>query len=199
MLGACCACAKPCACRLVCARCKAVGYCSKECQTRAWQAGHHRECVPAAPAPEASRPPAAPEMIPSERGLVFARAVRLHEARDWPRVSADELQFAAVARALRVSAPTLAMYLHHVLGRAHYELHDYAKAIEHFAQELELAKAAGDRAQECMACRNLAVAHSCRGDFRAAIECEMQRLAIAQEQGDLAAVGRAYGQLGPLP
>jgi hypothetical protein len=104
MLGACGACAKPCARRLVCARCKAVGYCSKECQTLAWQAGHRRECVSAAPAPEASRPPAAPEMIPSERCLVFARAARLHEARDWPRVAVDELQFAAAARPARLRA-----------------------------------------------------------------------------------------------
>jgi tetratricopeptide (TPR) repeat protein len=88
------------------------------------------------------------------------------------------------------------MYLRHVLGRAHQELQHYAKAIEHFTHHLELAKAAGDRAQECMACCNLAVAHSFSGEFRQAIECEMQRLAIAQEQGDLAAVGRAYGNLG---
>jgi tetratricopeptide (TPR) repeat protein len=185
MLGACGACAKPCARRLVCARCKTVGYCSKECQTRAWQAGHRRECVPAAP-----------EMTPSERGLVFARAARLHEARDWSRVAADELQFAAAARALARTTPTQAMYLHHVLGRAHQELHDYAKAIEHFTQELELAKAAGDRANESVVCRNLASSHVFLGELRPAIECEMQRLAIAQEQGDLATVGWAYGNLG---
>jgi tetratricopeptide (TPR) repeat protein len=195
---ACAACAAPCARRRVCARCKAAGYCSKACQTRAWKT-HRRECVPAAePAPEPeseSFPAAEPEPAP-EPESVFARAARLHEARDWSRVAAGGREFAAAARALALTAPTQAMYLHHVLGRAQQELQDYAKAVEHFTHHLELAQAAGDRAQECMACCNLAVAHSFSGNFRPAIECEMQRLAIAREQGDLAAVGRAYGNLG---
>ena len=32
---------------LVCARCKTATYCSKDCQTKAWKAGHKRECVAA--------------------------------------------------------------------------------------------------------------------------------------------------------
>ena len=30
---------------LRCARCRKAGYCSKTCQTKAWKAGHKRECV----------------------------------------------------------------------------------------------------------------------------------------------------------
>ena len=30
-----------------CAQCQDAVYCSKKCQTRAWKAGHKRECVPA--------------------------------------------------------------------------------------------------------------------------------------------------------
>jgi tetratricopeptide (TPR) repeat protein len=179
----CAACAGPCARRLVCARCKALGYCSRQCQTRHWTAGHRRECVPAAPRG-------------AEHAAAFARASRLHEARDWPRVAALAPQFAAAARALAPSAPSQAMYLHHVLGRAQQELQDYAKAAEHFTHHLELAKATGNRAQECMACCNLAVAHSFAGEFRQAIGCEMQRLAIAREQGDLAEEARVCGNLG---
>ena len=29
---------------LVCVACKLAAYCSKECQTKAWRAGHKREC-----------------------------------------------------------------------------------------------------------------------------------------------------------
>ena len=34
--------------RLVCARCKTATYCSKDCQIKAWKAGHKGECVAAA-------------------------------------------------------------------------------------------------------------------------------------------------------
>jgi hypothetical protein len=41
------ACGKPLEQPLQCAQCKAAKYCSKDCQKRAWKAGHKRECVPA--------------------------------------------------------------------------------------------------------------------------------------------------------
>ena len=30
---------------LVCSRCKAAAYCSKDCQVKDWKAGHKQECV----------------------------------------------------------------------------------------------------------------------------------------------------------
>lgn len=38
---------------LVCGRCKRARYCSKDCQTRAWKAGHRSTCSPTAPASSA--------------------------------------------------------------------------------------------------------------------------------------------------
>jgi len=47
------ACSKQLTAPLRCARCKEAVYCSKDCQTKAWKAGHKRECVPAKGAAEA--------------------------------------------------------------------------------------------------------------------------------------------------
>jgi len=41
------ACRKPLERPLQCAQCKAAKYCSKDCQKKAWRAGHKQECVPA--------------------------------------------------------------------------------------------------------------------------------------------------------
>ena len=40
---------------LQCAKCKAAAYCSKECQTRDWRAGHKRDCGQGAAARTARR------------------------------------------------------------------------------------------------------------------------------------------------
>jgi hypothetical protein len=56
------ACRKPLEQPLQCAQCKAAKYCSKDCQKKAWKAGHKRECVPAGAKGAKSSAAAGPDM-----------------------------------------------------------------------------------------------------------------------------------------
>ena len=95
---------------LQCARCKAVAYCSKECQTRAWKAGHKRECAPgdgkrvvaaaAAQARRALQQQAAG--ITAEQKRLLAQIQSLSKAHDWKGLATLECTACDLAGNLRV-------------------------------------------------------------------------------------------------
>jgi hypothetical protein len=53
-----------------------------------------------------------------------------------------------VAAAVRTSLPSIAWSVYCTLGSAHHKLGNFSKALEHFTQQLTMAKQVGDRAGE---------------------------------------------------
>jgi tetratricopeptide (TPR) repeat protein len=187
---------------------KTLCYCSRECQKKAWKAGHKRDCVPfnagcEGPASSAGLPRGLfPRVLSSATDSsvrsAFTILSRLHDAGDWQAVAAEELQFPKAAAALRRDAPIESMYAYHILDSAYQSLQNYRDAVKYFKHHLEreLAMELGDRALEGRASCNLGIAYHQCGEFQKAIECQTLRLVIAQEQGNREAEGRAYCNLG---
>ena len=120
---------------LQCARCKAVAYCSKECQTRAWKAGHKRECAPgdgkrAAQAGGSLRQQAAGVTANSSRMHLLAQILSLYEAQNWRGLITLEHKATGLAGDLRAAQPTNACLIYGMLGQAYDNLGQYRKASE---------------------------------------------------------------------
>ena len=131
--------------RLVCARCKTATYCSKDCQIKAWKAGHKGECVAAARA---------------STGTAAA-------LRDFSKAIEYHTQCLAIAKEVGDRAGEGRAY--GSLGNAYRSHGDYAKAIEYHSQDLAIAMEVGDRAGEGWAYESLGNAYASQGDYSKAI------------------------------
>ena len=101
--------------RLVCARCKTATYCSKDCQIKAWKAGHKGECVAAARA---------------STGTAAA-------LRDFSKAIEYHTQCLAIAKEVGDRAGECRAY--HNLGTGHMHLNEYVKAVAYFETQHVLA------------------------------------------------------------
>jgi len=149
----------------VCARCKTATYCSKDCQIKAWKAGHKGECVAAARS--GTRTAAKPT---ADQMRVLKMLDQLVGAADWRSVAAQERAARAVAAAVRTSMPGNASFVYCTLGNAYWSQGDFNKAIEYYTQDLATAKEVGHRAWEGKTYGNLGNAYDSLGDFSKAIE-----------------------------
>ena len=106
---------------LVCARCKTArcktSTCSKDCQIKAWKAGHKGECVTAARAD--TRTAAKPT---ADQTRVLKILKQLDGAANWRGVAAQERAARAVAAAVRTSMPRVAAWVFGTLGNAYQKL-----------------------------------------------------------------------------
>jgi len=182
---------------LVCARCKTATYCSKDCQIKAWRAGHKGECALEGRAQGRVAAGTRKKPLPnSEQLRVFAKLNQLADAGDSRGLAAQERQARAVAAAVRTSRPSAVSWVYCTLGNAFQSLGNISKAIEYHTEHLTIAKEVGDRAGEGAAYGNLGNAYQLQGDFSKAIEYQKKLLAITKEVGNRAEEGRAYGKLG---
>ena len=99
---------------LVCARCKTTTYCSKDCQIKAWKAGHKGDC--AAAVRSGTRTAAKPT---ADQMRVLERLSQLAGARDWRGVAAQERAAKAVAAAVQTHMPSNASFVYCTLGNAY--------------------------------------------------------------------------------
>ena len=91
----------------VCARCKTATYCSKDCQCKAWKAGHKGDCALAHEqrAATGTRKAAKPT---ADQTRVLEILEQLVGAADWRGVAAQERAARAVAAAVRTWMPSKA-------------------------------------------------------------------------------------------
>jgi len=173
------ACGKPLDAILWCSRCKEAMYCSKECQTKAWKAGHKRECTPApqaapraaaAAAAVASRRAAASaarravqaaafptNTMTAEQSRLLSRLADLEAARDWKAILALESEALALAHAVRVTRPDVPGPIHSTLGRAYERQSQFVRAIELHERDRDISHEHEDRAGVARACSNIGV------------------------------------------
>ena len=150
-----------------CARCRAVRYCSGECQQKDW--GTHKDaCAPR----EKTRAPLNPAQKECQAGMIEAQ--RCQRAED--RVGEGNAYCG--------------------LANAFHRLGQYDKAIEFLTKQLNISLELGDRAGEARAYCNLGNAFDCLGQFDKAVEFHTKQLNISRELGDRAGEGKAYGSLG---
>ena len=181
---------------LQCERCKAVAYCSKECQTRAWKAGHKRECAPgdgrrvvAAAAAQARR--ALPQQaagITSDQMRLLAQIKSLWEAHNWKGLATLERKACDLAGNLRGADPGIAYFIYGSMGVAFDKLGQYRKAMELHEECKAIAEELGDRADVGGACNNLGVALVKTGELAAAARSFASAIAaFRQVEGDVGA------------
>ena len=176
-----------------CARCKAAVYCSKECQTRAWKAGHKRECAPCAPAQHEPLPASTPT---PEQLRLQARLDELRGAMDWRGLMALESEALVVAQDVREVDPSMASMIYTVLGDAFDGVGQHRQAIDLHHASKAIKEEMGDRAGIAYECNRLGTCYTSTGEFRQAISLHEQAIAISDELADRAEVGRACGNLG---
>jgi tetratricopeptide (TPR) repeat protein len=86
--------------------------------------------------------------LTADQMRVLEILAQLEGAADWRGVAAQERAARAVAAAVRTSMPSIASIVYCTLGSAHHKLGNFSKALEHFTQQLTMAKQVGDRAGE---------------------------------------------------
>jgi hypothetical protein len=165
-------CCKPLQTLLQCAKCKSASYCSKDCQTKAWKAGHKRECAPGRGASIASlRRRALQQAEGAQRGLtaeqrrLLMKMANLHAVEDWRGLVALEREARAVADAVRGSEPRRAGFVFVTLGIAYHNVGDISKAIDCHTEDLKIAQEVGGRKTEGVAIGNLGAAYDELGEF----------------------------------
>jgi tetratricopeptide (TPR) repeat protein len=197
---------------LQCAKCKAATYCSKECQTRDWKAGHKRDCgkgegamaarralqvqVQAARQAQLLDHSSAQPVRTDRQRLVCGTIGKLVQAKNWRGLAAMEPEAQAVAEELRAAQHPDAAFIYTNLGNCYDLLGQYAKAIELHQQARAIAEEQGDRAGQGSACGNLGNCYSTLRQHAKAIELHKQCRAIHQEVGNRAGQGTACGNLG---
>jgi tetratricopeptide (TPR) repeat protein len=135
-----------------CARCRAVRYCSSECQQKDWKA-HKDTCAPS----EKSKAPL--NLAQKECQTHMIAAQRCRRARD--RVGEG--------RAYRM------------LGAAFFRLGQFRKAIEFHTKDLSISRKLGDRAGEGIALCNLGAAFNSLSQPDKAVEFVTKFLSISRE------------------
>jgi len=150
-----------------CARCRAVRYCSSECQQKDW--GTHKDaCAPR----EKSK---APLNQAQKRCQAYTiEAQRCQRAGDR----------AGLGKAYRK------------LGLAYFSLDQYSKVIEFNTKYLNISRELRDTTGEGSAYCNLGSAFNRLGQNDKAIEFHTKHLNMSRELGDRAWEGTAYGNLG---
>ena len=187
---------------LRCARCQKAVYCSKDCQTRAWKAGHKRECAAAEEVcgPERRDMQQVASGTPRTEHLLtkFMQFKGLAEAGDWPGVVALEHDLMALAREMWEKNPSsgIAGLIIGDLGNGFYCTGDYARAREMHQQHKAMAEQLGDRAGIMRACCNLGTCYESTGDNGRAIEMFEQAKAISEELGDRLGAATLCGNIG---
>jgi CHAT domain-containing protein/tetratricopeptide (TPR) repeat protein len=201
-------CRKPLEKPLQCAQCKAAKYCSKDCQKKAWKAGHKRECVSAGGKKAKS---SAAAWARSQSALHQLLGVR-SGARGGPTAAQeralDELQQLlgtescdlVAEKALELASmgvwevePQVFGAIVHNVGDCNQSLE--SKKIELYEQSLAIAEELGDRAGQAAMLNDLGICYSSLGQNAKAMELFEQALAIKKELGDREGQGKTLTNL----
>jgi tetratricopeptide (TPR) repeat protein len=187
---------------LLCAGCKSVAYCSKECQAAAWAAGHRQKCAgvhaaqsgPRAGGEAAVRRPAPTGHTAQQRRLV----IHLQERRqigDLPCAERIQAEMLGVARTVEKTWPEGAMSIYNNLGLCCQMAGQYQQALELHDKHLAIATRVGDRGGEGAATGTVGNCLDSLGEYENSEKMHEISLAIAVEVGDKDAEGACCGNL----
>ena len=182
----------------LCARCRAVAYCSKDCQTQKWGSKHKKECA-------ALR---AGELTAHELKVMDKLHGR-YGADDYRGVVDLKAEASEVAADVRTSHPAVAALMYAVLGECHMRVQDYQEAIVLFntamtiyedirKDELAANHKTDNRRLLCGVCRDLASCYRNTCCYEKARVLYDRALVIGEEAGDRQALGRVMRDLGAL-
>jgi len=220
------ACRTPLTAVLRCARCKVAVYCSRDCQKKAWNAGHKSECAPGPglgtaaesrrAGPQAGRAVVcAPPAAPPAAAVTLRPGLTAEQRRLALALNADQQRLVAMLghlegagdwqgvlalqhRALAVArdVPLWAGMMYGVVGQGFAGVGQHARALEMHEEAAAAFDELGDRAGMAVACGNLGICYNSMGKYERAREMYKRHMAICDELGDRAGWAAACANLG---